>query len=102
MTVAAQQPGEPSDHAGRVIHNEDRLPMDTLVYLLLWSRRRGHGGIANWQLDLEYCALSWLTRDPDSAAMPSIILWHRDRPRPVPTPGGLVVKKGSKMRVRSA
>jgi hypothetical protein len=29
---------------------------------------------------------------------PSMIPWHGDRPNPVPTPTGLVVKKGSKIR----
>src|SRR5262249_51194068 len=69
MTVAAQQPGEPSDHAGFIIHHEDRLPTHGLVYFLLW-RRRGHGHLPNRQLDPEDGALSRLTRDPDGAAMP--------------------------------
>ena len=30
------------------------------------------------------------------------MLWHSDRPSPVPVPTGLVVKKGSKMRDRTA
>src|SRR5215831_9777904 len=69
MTVAAQQPGEPSDHAGLIIHNEDRLPTDGLIYFLLWSRRRGCGHLPNRQLDPEDGALSRLTRNPDGAAM---------------------------------
>src|SRR5262249_25021214 len=67
MTVAAQQPGEPSDHAGFIIHHEDRLPADGLVYLLLW-RRRGHGHLPNRQLDPADGALSSLARAPDGAA----------------------------------
>src|SRR5262245_22345415 len=70
MTVAAQQPGEPSDHAGLIIHNEDRLPTDRLIYCLLWSRRRGPGYPPNRQLDPEDGAMSRLTRDPDGTAMP--------------------------------